>query len=178
MNGTELSEAVRETRPDLSILLFSREETEDVATEIVEAGLTDYLRKGMGTEQYTMLVRRVGHAVESGGSFDRRGDTSLDAVGVVGPDDHFERIDERYASVYGYDTDALEGRHWTALHPEEEVEHIRSNVLPVVEDGGKWSGRSVGKRNDGTTFTESKMVTALDDERLLIAVSDVESRTR
>lgn len=172
MNGITFLESVRESRPELPLLLFSGEETNDVAAEVVRAGLTDYLQKGMGTDQYTMLIRRVEHAVEGGGQFDPEAQTELDGVGVVGTDEHFEEADDTYASFYGYESDDVEGKHWTELHPDEEVEHIRTHVLPVVRRGGEWSGRSRGLRSDGSTFTESKMVTALDDGRLLIAVSE------
>lgn len=172
MNGVEFLRAVRTSFPELPVLLFSGEETADIAAEIIEAGLTDYLRKGFGTEQYTMLIRRVSHAVNSDGEFDSAAETELDGVGVVGPDDHFEEVDEAYASLYGYTADEIEGKRWTELHPEEEVEHIRTHVLPVVQSGGEWTGRSRGLREDDSTFTESKMVTAMDDGRLLIAVSE------
>ena len=174
MNGVEFLEAVRETNPELPLLLFSGEETNDVAAEVIGAGLTDYLRKGMGAGQYTMLIRRVEHAVEGGGKFDPEAETELDGVGVVGSDERFEEADDTYASFYGYEPEDVEGKHWTELHPDEEVEHIRTHVLPVVRGGGEWSGRSRGLRSDGSTFTESKMVTALDDGRLLIAVSELD----
>lgn len=172
MDGVTFLEAVREVHPELPVLLFSGEHPDDVAAEIVRAGLTDYLRKGMGTDQYTALVRRVEHAVRGGGEFDSATETELDRVGIVGTDEQFDEVDPRYASLYEYEPEEIEGRHWTELHPEDEVEHIRNNVLPVVEAGGEWTGHSVGVRADGTTFTESKLVTALDDGRLLIAVEE------
>ena len=174
MNGIELLEAIRETEPTLPVLLFSGEETDSVAAEIIGSGLSDYLQKGYGTEPYTMLIRRVEHAVHSEGQFDTAVETELDGVGVIGPDERFERVDELYASFYGYKPDEIVGKHWTELHPEREVDHVRSNVLPVVREGGTWEGRSEGLRADGDTFTESKLVTALDDDRLLIAVSDID----
>ncbi|SDY04556.1 response regulator [Halobellus clavatus] len=173
MDGVTFLEAVRDHRPELPLLLFSGEAPADVAAEIVRAGLTDYLQKGIGTDQYTMLVRRVEHAVEGEGQFDPETETELDGVGIVGPDERFEEADQTYASLYGYDPADVEGRHWTELHPTDEVEHIRTHVLPVVRGGGEWSGRSRGLRSDGSTFTESKLVTALDDDRLLIAVSEL-----
>jgi len=172
-DGIEFLYAVRETHPDLPFLLFSGEETGDVAAEIVRAGVTDYLQKGYGTDQYTMLVRRVEHAVGSSGQFDPGAETEIDAVGIVDSDERFGHVDTGYASLYDYDPEEVRGKHWTELHPEDEVEHIRTHVLPVVQQGGKWTGRSTGLRADGSTFTESKMVTALDDDRLLIAVSDI-----
>ncbi|SFR63622.1 response regulator [Halogeometricum limi] len=174
MNGISFLEAIRETYSELPLLLFSGEETGDVAAEILDVGLTDYIKKGFGTEQYTMLVRRVEHAVRSDGQFDPASEAELDGVGVVGVDDRIERADEKYASFYRYDADELVGKHWTELHPPDEVEHIKTHVLPVVQDGGKWTGQSRGKRADGSTFTESKLVTALDDRRLLIAVTELD----
>lgn len=176
MNGIEFLETLRESHPNLPVLLFSGEETNEISAEIIGAGLTDYLKKGYGSEQYTMLIRRVEHALESNGTFDPEAETALDGIGVVGPDERFERADEAYASFYDYDPAEIVGKHWTELHPDEEVEHIRANVLPVVESGGKWSGRSEGLRADGSRFTESKMVSALDDDRLLISVSEADSR--
>ncbi|AZH26572.1 response regulator [Haloplanus aerogenes] len=172
-DGIAFLHAVRETHPSLPFLLFSGEETGDVAAEIVHAGVTDYLRKGYGTDQYTMLVRRIEHAVDADGQFDPHAETAVDAIGIVGSDERFDRVDTGYAALYDYDPDEVEGKHWTDLHPEDEVEHIRTHVLPVVQQGGKWTGQSTGLRADGSTFTESKMVTALDDDRLLISVSEV-----
>ena len=173
MNGIEFVEELRETHPDLPVLLFSGEETTRIDAEIIRAGLTDYLRKGSGTDQYTMLIRRVEHAVESEGAFDAEAETELDGVGVVGHDERFERADETYADCYDYEAEELVGKHWSDLHPDDEVEHIRTHVLPVVESGGEWRGRSEGLRADGSRFTESKMVRSLDDGRLLIAVSEI-----
>jgi PAS domain-containing protein len=74
--------------------------------------------------------------VESDGQFDSEVATELDAVGVVGPDERFDRVDTGYADLYDYDPDEVMGKHWTELHPDEEVEHIRTHVLPVVQEGG------------------------------------------
>jgi len=177
VDGVQFLEAVREVDPELPLLLFSGEETEDVAGEVVEAGLTDYLRKA-GTDTYTMLIRRVEHAVAAGGRFDADEETELDGVAVVGSDETFESVDDSYADHYEYDADDIAGKHWSELHPAEEVEHIRTHVLPVVRDGGEWRGRSEGLRADGSTFTESKLVSSLGDNRLLIAVSELDDTSR
>ena len=173
-DGIAFIETVREHRPGLPALLFAADGTDEVAAHVVEAGVTDYLRKGYGAEQYTMLVRRVGHALADGaGAFEPSTDVELDRVCVVGSDGRFERVDDGYAGLYGYTAEEVIGRHWSALHPDPEVAHIRSHVLPVVREGGQWSGRSEGLRADGSTFTESKLVRALPGGRLLVAVSPV-----
>lgn len=175
MDGIGFVEAAREHQPSLPVLLFATDGPADVAAHVVDVGITDYLHKGFGADQYTMLVRRVSHAVDgNGGSFDPERDVELDCVCVVGRDERFESVDEEYASLYGYTASEVEGRHWTDLHPEEAVEHIRAHVLPLVARGGQWTGRSEGLRADGSTFTESKLVRALEGGRLLIGVTEVE----
>src|SRR6056297_2415965 len=43
MNGIELLDQIREFEPTMPVLLFSREETDSLAAEILSAGLSDYL---------------------------------------------------------------------------------------------------------------------------------------
>jgi len=64
MTGIELLSAVRESHPDLPFILFTSESVEDVANDALEAGVTDYLQKDTGTEQYGLLANRIEHAVE------------------------------------------------------------------------------------------------------------------
>jgi len=175
MDGFEFVRRVREHRPEVPVLLFASDDPAEIAACVLELGVTDFLAKGYGATQYTMLVRRVGHALaEGGGTFTPETSVELDHVAVVGADGRFEEVDAGYAALYGYGAAEVVGLDWTALHPREAVEHVQSHVLPVVRAGGQWSGRSEGLRADGSTFTESKLVQALDGGRLLVAVSAVE----
>ena len=64
MNGLEFLEAVRESRPDLPFVLFTGKGDEEIASDAISAGVTDYLQKDTGTDQYTVLANRVRNAVE------------------------------------------------------------------------------------------------------------------
>jgi len=64
MDGLEFLEAVRETDPDLPFVLFTGKGNEEIASDAISAGVTDYLQKDTGTEQYTVLANRVRNAVE------------------------------------------------------------------------------------------------------------------
>ncbi|MFB6156289.1 MAG: GAF domain-containing protein [Haloferacaceae archaeon] len=64
-DGIEFLRAVREEYPDLPFVLFTGKGSEGVASEAISAGVTDYLRKGTGTDQYALLANRVRNAVES-----------------------------------------------------------------------------------------------------------------
>ena len=61
-NGLELLHAVRETQPDLPFILFTGKGSEEIASEAISAGVTDYLQK-RGPEQYDRLATRIRHAV-------------------------------------------------------------------------------------------------------------------
>jgi PAS domain S-box-containing protein len=62
-NGIEFLEQVRETSPELPFILFTGEGSEDIASEAISKGVTDYLQKRKGTEQYELLANRIDHAV-------------------------------------------------------------------------------------------------------------------
>ncbi len=65
VSGIELLETVRETYPDLPFVLFTGKGSEEVASEAISAGVTDYLQKGGGSEQYALLANRIENAVQA-----------------------------------------------------------------------------------------------------------------
>lgn len=62
-NGIEFLKAVRKRYPDLPFILYTGKGSEEVASEAISAGVTDYLQKESGTSQYTVLANRIGNAV-------------------------------------------------------------------------------------------------------------------
>jgi PAS domain S-box-containing protein len=63
-NGIEFLEAVREEYPDLPFILFTGKGSEAVASDAISAGVTDYLQKKTGSEQFELLANRITNAVE------------------------------------------------------------------------------------------------------------------
>jgi len=64
-NGVAFLEAVRERFPDLPFILYTGKGSEDVASDAISAGVTEYLQKGRGTGQYATLVDSISDAVET-----------------------------------------------------------------------------------------------------------------
>ena len=62
-NGIEFLERVREERPDLPFVLYTGKGSEEVASDAIAAGVTDYLQKGYGDDQYALLANRIENAV-------------------------------------------------------------------------------------------------------------------
>ncbi len=63
-NGLALLRRVRSTHPDLPFLLFTGKGSEEVASEAISSGATDYLQKERGVDQYTVLANRIVKAFE------------------------------------------------------------------------------------------------------------------
>lgn len=63
--GIEFLEAVREEFPDLPFILYTGKGSEEVASDAISAGVTDYLQKESGTDQYVVLANRIVNAVSA-----------------------------------------------------------------------------------------------------------------
>ncbi|WP_418282281.1 ATP-binding protein [Halorubrum sp. DTA98] len=63
-DGLEFLETVREVHPDLPFVLYTGKGSETVASEAISAGVTDYLQKDRGPDQYALLANRIRNAVE------------------------------------------------------------------------------------------------------------------
>jgi PAS domain S-box-containing protein len=62
-DGLAFLRTVRGTYPRLPFVLFTGRGSEEIASEAISAGVTDYLQKG-GPERYTVLANRVENAVD------------------------------------------------------------------------------------------------------------------
>ena len=63
MNGLELLEAVRDEHPSLPFILYTGKGSEEIASEAISAGVTDYLQKETGTDHYEVLAKRIENAI-------------------------------------------------------------------------------------------------------------------
>jgi len=59
LDGLELCSALRDRERSLPFLLFSAREPEDVRPAAEDAGVTGFVQKGTGTEQYSVLARKI-----------------------------------------------------------------------------------------------------------------------
>ena len=63
MDGLELLDAVRETYPKVPFILLTGGGSERIASKAISAGVTDYLKKGDGREQFAVLANRIENAI-------------------------------------------------------------------------------------------------------------------
>ncbi|WP_338739582.1 PAS domain S-box protein [Haloplanus salilacus] len=63
-DGFKFLETVREEHDDVPFILYTGKGSEEVASEAIARGVTDYLQKGTGSEQYELLANRILNAVQ------------------------------------------------------------------------------------------------------------------
>jgi PAS domain S-box-containing protein len=63
MNGIEFLRTVREEDSDFPFILFTGKGSEEIASDAISAGVTDYLQKGAETDRHELLATRIDAAV-------------------------------------------------------------------------------------------------------------------
>ena len=61
--GIEFLRTVRDDYPDLPFILYTGKGSEEVASDAISAGVSDYLQKETGTDQYSVLANRITNLV-------------------------------------------------------------------------------------------------------------------
>ena len=159
-NGIELIATVRETYPDLPIILFTGKGSEAVASDAISAGVTDYLRKRPGQEQYELLATRIRTAVgqyRAEQELDRQNDlfVKTQELADVGAWEYVPGDDEVYFTeqvydIYGVTPDYEPG-------PEKD---LRQFYHPADRDAVRAAMDAAW--NDGEPYDIEARITAAD----------------
>ncbi|MFB6126456.1 MAG: PAS domain S-box protein [Halolamina sp.] len=64
-DGVSLLDDIRAEYPDLPVILYTGQGSEAVASDAINAGVTDYLQKSSGSDHYAVLANRIENAVEA-----------------------------------------------------------------------------------------------------------------
>lgn len=188
-NGIELLKTVRAEYPDLPFILFTGEGSEEIASEAISAGVTDYLQKKSGTSQYALLANRIENAVEQRHTQQqrRRSDRRFDAVfedpqmlvGILDPDGTLRKANQTAMTYIDADHEAVTGElFWDTPWWNDA---IRSRVQQWVErasDGEYVAYETSLTDVDGSQYYVEGMirpVTTAHDEvtSLIISAEDI-----
>jgi PAS domain S-box-containing protein len=164
-NGIEFLEAVREKYPDLPFILYTGKGSEEVASDAISAGVTDYLQKSPGNEQYELLANRIENAVskyraeQRADQVKRRmeelAETTHDVLYLFSRDwDELLFVNSAYEEIWGQSIDKLAANprdFLSGVHPDDRARVIvgmtratRGESVDVefrvnpTEDYGRW----------------------------------------
>jgi PAS domain S-box-containing protein len=181
-NGIEFLETVREAHPELPFILFTGKGSEEVASEAISAGVTDYLQKSLGAEQYAILANRIRNAVDRATARRERRrhldaiETAREGISILDEDGRFVYVNRAYADVFGYDPEEMLGEHWALNYDEEGAREVAEEVVPVLEEEGYWRGETTGTRADGSTITVDHTLAITDNGEYVCTVRDITDR--
>lgn len=127
-NGIEFLKKVRAEYPDLPFILFTGKGTEEIASDAISAGVTDYLQKQLCTDCYTVLANTVSNAIEHYQSIQavKRRDRKLreviervtDAIVEVDSNWRFTLVNKQAEELYEMDEESLLGRDFWEVFSE------------------------------------------------------------
>ena len=194
-SGIEFLETVREEHPDVPFILFTGKGSEEVASDAISAGVTGYLQKESGTDQYLVLANRIRNTVEKRRA-ERQAEqirTRLEAI-TENSNDTILTVDSEYTiqfvnqaveELFGYEPDSLVGEPLTTLIPSRHHDGTPSNLEEYLRlDESTQNGAVVefsGQHRDGhevpvsvsfSTFLES------GNRRFVGVFRDISNRVR
>ena len=183
-DGIEFLKAVQEDYPKLPFILYTGKGSEEVASDAISAGATDYMQKESGTDHFCVLAERIKTLVERTRAERQRQqlteaiETAHEGIGILDEDNYHINLNQAYADAYSTHPSKVAGMHLTELYPDNEAEHIRNEVLPTVDEVGYWQGRLTGLRAGGETFVQDCIVSATDQGVTICVVQDVSTKIK
>jgi PAS domain S-box-containing protein len=196
MDGLAFLRAVRAEYPDLPFVLFTGKGSEELASEAVSAGVTEYLQKASAAEEYALLANRIEHAVAEQRARDALEESERMLSTLIGnlpgmvyrcendPDWPMSFVSEGCETLTGYPPAALEsgdvswGR--DILHPDDR-EEMWDRVQRAVETGEPFEVTYRIRRRDGElrwVWERGDTVTPGEDIRLEGFITDITPRKR
>ena len=180
-NGLDFLDKVRERDPELPFILFTGKGSEEIASEAISRGVTDYLQKEGNRDQFTILANRIEHAVDRYRSqqelTESRERLSLlldqSPLGVIEWDREVtvQRMNEKAAEILGYDQEKLVGGSWRLLVPESEYEEVGRMAEELQESSEQRSRITETIRSDGSSILcEWHNRTVTDDDGNIVAI--------
>ena len=174
-DGIEFLAAVRDEHSELPFILYTGKGSEEIASEAISAGVTDYLQKGGGTSQYTVLANRIGNAVEQ-----YRSKREIEAsrkrlslffdqspLGVIEWNENFDitRVNDTAEELLGYTENELLGESWEMIVPESDRDSVSETVRNLLTDEGGYHSINENVRVGGERIVCEWHNRVVTDER-------------
>ena len=153
--GLDLLADVRAEIGDLPFILFTGKGSEEIASEAITAGVTDYLQKGGGSDGYEMLANRVENALSRRHAETRLRDsnrkvtaihrfaTEVSAADTV--DSVFDQVVNVAERVLEFDRCVTARREGDQIYPAALSADVTSDEVRSFELGEGIAGRTVAE---------------------------------
>lgn len=170
MDGLELLEEVREMYPNLPYILFTGKGNEEIASEAITAGVTDYLQKSTGTEQYRVLSNRIVNSVERYRA-ERTQEVFQAAVEYAGHSIYItdnngviEYVNPTFEDITGYPVDEALGKTPRLFKSGYHDKEFYSELWETILSGEVWQSEIVNERKGGDQYVVSQTIAPILDD--------------
>ena len=170
MDGLELLAAVRSESPSLPFILFTGKRSGEITSEAIAAGVTDYLLKGTGLEQYELLASRIELAISwyratfGRRTFRRAVENASDSIFLTDCDGTIEYANPAFERMTGFSREDAIGRtprlFQSGVHDAAFYEGLWNTILA----GDIWRNEIVNVRKDGERFRVEQTIVPVTDE--------------
>ncbi|QUO46622.1 hybrid sensor histidine kinase/response regulator [Halorubrum ruber] len=173
-DGLELLESIRDIDPGLPFVLFTGKGSEEIASDAISAGVTDYLQKGAGRDRYEMLANSVANALGR-----RRAERDLREVNAKVTAIHefatalasvtevstvFERTVDAAEEILEFDRCVTARRHGDRVVPAVLSESVTDDEVRTFEVGEGVVGTTVAEEE--TMVVDNLSVDPADPDEL------------
>jgi PAS domain S-box-containing protein len=168
VDGLEFLRRIRDCDHELPFILFTARGSEEIASEAISAGVTDYLQKRTGTDQYTVLANRIENAIarreseaavaETETRYERLLESSPHAVGVHDGEEILF-ANERLGELVGYEDAAdLEGVEPLSIAHEGDRPALSERKAAVIdgEEAPEWMQWRLQRVDGEVRYVESR----------------------
>lgn len=146
VDGLEFLDTVRDEFDDIPFILFTGRGSEEIASEAISKGVTDYLQKETGATQYSILANRLINAVvqyrasealkRSQEKFSKLVVNSSDVIAIVNENAQFEYISPACKHVLGYEQEELIGTVAFDYMPPDDRRSTMERFFAALENPG------------------------------------------
>ena len=144
MDGLELLAAIRERDDSLPFILFTGKGSEEIASEAISKGVTDYIQKQRDSSQYSVLANRLQNAIQQARAteaveqseewFSTLVENSSDVICLVDENARFKYLSPAAERVLGYEPEELVGDYiFDYAHPDDR-QAAMERFFEVVEN--------------------------------------------
>lgn len=129
-DGLDFLADVREHDDDIPFILYTAKGSEELASEAISTGVTDYFKKSSESELYPLLANRIAHAVDQSRTardlhhtherYSRLLQHSTDFIFTVNDEGEVQYVTPSVEGIMGYTPDELVGTNaFDLVHPDD-----------------------------------------------------------
>lgn len=147
MDGLGFLDEVRTRYSNIPFILFTGKGSEEIASEAIHRGVTDYLQKGPGIEQYDLLANRVTNAIEQAraqrelratvAQLESLAETFAFALLTINEESTICHATSTVEHVFGYEKTELVGESLLKVMPDRFHEDHREAVKQYLHEGDR-----------------------------------------